>query len=113
MSNQVFSPAVTAAALCVIWASLAMGQAQLQNTDELRRAETLSKQGAQLCNAGKFGEAEHLLREVLDIRQRLLPAGSFLIGTALNDLGAALHYQSRFQEAEALYLQSISILEGR
>lgn len=113
MTNYGFSPTVTAAALCLIWAGIAVAQSQTQNGDELSRADMLAKQGVDRCNAGKFAEAERLLREALAIRERLLPSDSIVIGTTLNDLGAALHYQSRFEEAEALYKRSIPLLARR
>src|SRR5947209_942637 len=109
MSNDAFCLTATAAALCVIWAGTALAQAGEDTTSELARARMLKDNGSVRCERGEYAEAEKTLREALAIRERLLPPTDTQIAASLNDLGAAVHYQGRFQEAEPLYLRAIAI----
>lgn len=54
---------------------------------------------------GRAREAEPLLRESLELRQRALPPGHWLIAASEIALGACLVADRRFGEAEALLLR--------
>jgi hypothetical protein len=54
---------------------------------------------------GRAREAEPLLRNGLELRQRALPSGHWLIAASESALGACLVASRRFREAEGLLLQ--------
>lgn len=107
MSNTGVYLIEMAAALCIIWANVALANEPTQPGDELMHASKLAENGSFQCKSGNYTESERLLRECLAIRTRLLPPGDARLAATLNDLGASLHYQSRHKEAELLYKQAL------
>ncbi len=95
-----------AAVLCIWWTGACLAQTTI---DELARATSLAAAGLKQLHNGNYVEAEHQIRDALELQERLLPAGSMQLGTTLNALGAALQYQSRFAEAEAAYKRALAI----
>jgi hypothetical protein len=74
-------------------------------------AHTLAGLGSVLAKNGKAGEAEPLLRECLEIRQKSLPPGDWLTAEAQSLLGGCLSEQARYAEAEALLVAGCLALE--
>jgi tetratricopeptide (TPR) repeat protein len=56
-------------------------------------------------------EAEPALRQVLEVRQRLYPAGDWRIAQVQSLLGASLTKQARYADAEALLLEAAKALK--
>lgn len=80
--------------------------------DNLSYAQRLVNDGLAKFDNGQFRDSEDFFRRGLAIRERLLPADAWQIGAALNELGASLFSQARFQEAEPLYLRAIAIFRS-
>jgi len=82
---------------------------QLQNAAVLERAALKAQAGRKLMDAGEFPEAEALLREVLIIREDLIPnqPNRYI---AMSLLGASLAGQRQFHEAESLLLDAARTL---
>ena len=95
-----------AAALCIGWTGDCLAQTTV---DELDRATSLVDAGVKQYRIGNYAEAERLIREGLDVQERLLPSSSAQIARTLNSLGVAIQYQSRFAEAEAAYQRSLAV----
>jgi serine/threonine-protein kinase len=68
--------------------------------------------GLILDKMGRPRDAETHLREALEIRKRLVPAGNQLIGITEGALGECLTLQKRYAEAEPLLLNSLEILRS-
>jgi len=64
--------------------------------------------GKTLIDMERFGEAEAILGECLEIRQKALPEGHWLIANTMSLLGASLAGQEKFKEAESLLLEGYS-----
>ena len=64
--------------------------------------------GKTLIDQEKFGEAEAILGECLEIRQKALPEGHWLIPNTMSLFGASLAGQGKFKEAESLLLEGYS-----
>jgi tetratricopeptide (TPR) repeat protein len=62
-----------------------------------------------LQEQGEYRAAESLYREVLDWRQRMLPAGHGLIAQSLRGLATVVSAQGRYAEAEALARKALAI----
>ena len=65
-----------------------------------------------LRSAGRWGEAEVILRELVDARRRVLPEGHPDVAHALGSLSNALKYQGRPQEALPLQQEALAILRA-
>lgn len=67
--------------------------------------------GFALVNQGRSAEAEPLLREILEDMRRLYGPNHPVIGVTLTNLGNALSdLDGRIDEAEQVYLESVSVL---
>ncbi|MGB2901387.1 MAG: serine/threonine-protein kinase [Candidatus Acidiferrum sp.] len=75
-------------------------------------ANPLMELGLILNKTGRSREAEAYLREALEIRTRLLPAGNQLIGASEGALGECLTTQKRYTEAEPLLRRSYATMKG-
>jgi hypothetical protein len=64
-------------------------------------------------DAGDARQAEALLEEALCLRSRQLPGEHWLVGEALNALGAALAAQGRYPDAESLLLDGYTLVERK
>ena len=71
----------------------------------IARSETLIKED-------RFAEAADLLQGCLDIRQKALPEGHWMIADTLSRLGGALTGDGRFTEAEPLLLGGYESMHG-
>ncbi|MCY3003554.1 MAG: serine/threonine-protein kinase [Planctomycetota bacterium] len=70
----------------------------------------LSVLGSCLLELQRWKEAEEVLRECLEIRERLLPAGNWARAYTRNLVGGALLGQLRVEEARELILESAAAL---
>lgn len=68
--------------------------------------------GMILDKAGRIRDAEHYLRQALDIRTRTLPKGNIGIGAAEEALGHCLAQQKHYAQAEPFLLDSFQILRS-
>jgi len=75
-------------------------------------ANPLMELGLIMDKTGRPQKGEVYLREALEIRHRLVPAGNQLIGTTEGALGECLTMQKRYAEAEPLLLDSYKILKS-
>jgi tetratricopeptide (TPR) repeat protein len=82
------------------------------NGGEMCKSIFLFWLGANLNSAGKYAEAEPLLRRALEIDEKILPHNHLYIAHDLKDLGHAMQGQNRFPEAEALYTRATEIAES-
>ena len=73
---------------------------------------TLMALGRTLLRSGRAEEAEPLLRECLETRERTLPAADWLIGSARSGLGECLLAQKKYDEAELLLLSGYETLKN-
>src|SRR5689334_1454880 len=110
MSNYGLSLVGIAAALCIVWAEVGIAQVQSQAAESVQ-ADVLQKEGSAACREGRYADAERALRETVALRERTFAPTAFEVGTALNDLAAAIHYQGRYAEAEPLYRRAIAIFQ--
>jgi TonB family protein len=89
------------------------GQSATDQTKELEQATDLSAQVVKLYEAKKFEEALPLAKRILEIRQRLLPAGSPLIGSTLINLGELYLVLKKDSEAEKTFQQALTIADSK
>ncbi|MBZ5621576.1 MAG: tetratricopeptide repeat protein [Acidobacteriia bacterium] len=75
-------------------------------------ARVLTEYGDFLRHRGRSAEAELVLRRALAIDEKALPDHVFL-STILNDLALAVEFQSKYEEAESLFLRALDIAEKR
>lgn len=80
--------------------------------DSVLFTNPLLEMGFILDKVGRNKEAEAYLRQALDIRRRLLPAGNLGIVKAEGALGECLTSQKRYADAEPLLLGSYQILQS-
>lgn len=73
-------------------------------------ARTAQRLAEALHYEGRFGYAERLFREIVELRLRRWGAGSAEYGMALNDLGDMLHTQGRYAEAEEVMARALAVL---
>ena len=59
--------------------------------------------------AGRNAEAEEMLRQLLNARRRVLPAGHSDIATTLENLATTIKYQGRSEEALPFQLEALEI----
>ncbi|MGD9683550.1 MAG: tetratricopeptide repeat protein [Candidatus Obscuribacterales bacterium] len=76
--------------------------------DQLQSLNSLS---VVLTELGRPAEAEPLLRRVLAIQERLLPADSLETARTLSNLSECLRQQGKLEEAEKLIRRSLPIVE--
>jgi Tfp pilus assembly protein PilF len=62
-----------------------------------------------LQDQGKFAQAEHLQRQALQMRCKLLGEGHPAVATSLNHLATVLQHQGKLAEAEQLYRQALEM----
>ncbi|MHC5002526.1 MAG: serine/threonine protein kinase [Planctomycetota bacterium] len=80
--------------------------------DEDDLASALIDLGVALVELERPGEAEPLLRECLERRERSLPENSWLVDSARSALGDCRRAQGDFEEAEQLLLQAVERLDA-
>ncbi|MEQ1922598.1 MAG: tetratricopeptide repeat protein, partial [Pyrinomonadaceae bacterium] len=68
-------------------------------------------QGLILNKSGRSTEAEKHLRDAVDLREKNLPQGHFMIALAKSALGECLTTRKKFTEAETLLLESFESLK--
>ena len=96
--------------------SLAIQQGALPK-DHPDIASTLYSMGVlhrEFGNTGQrsFGEAESLLKQALEMRERVLRAGHPDIATSLSGLGVLYTWQKRLDKAEPLYKRALELREA-
>ncbi len=74
--------------------------------DDAKLGTGLVYRGIALVHMQRFAEAEPLLRECIEIRQRTLDDGHWLIPDTQSWLGEALAGLDRYEEAEPLLVES-------
>jgi tetratricopeptide (TPR) repeat protein len=77
----------------------------------LKEAESLNSRAVELFNAGRYSEAEPLIKRSLAIRQKLLNPDHPDVAGSLNNLAALYRAEGRFADAEPLYKRSLTIRE--
>jgi tetratricopeptide (TPR) repeat protein len=77
----------------------------------LKEAESLNSRAVELFNAGRYSEAEPLIKRSLAIRQKLLNPDHPDVAGSLNNLAALCRAEGRFADAEPLYKRSLTIRE--
>jgi serine/threonine-protein kinase len=94
---------------------LERGQVQLLASTEgepVVRARLLLFVGEVLTNLARYAEAERLLRESVDLIERLFPEGDLRHIDALHVLGTNLYESSRIEEAKAIFERIQRILQS-
>ena len=86
--------------------ALEIGQSQLND------ATTRSSLGELYMDAGRFAEAEPLLRAAMEVRRKVLSPDHPLLISSLSDLALLLYYQGAMAEALALDRELVSLREG-
>src|SRR5687767_13278814 len=71
--------------------------------------KSLVMRGSDLRDAGRYKEAEPLLREALALAEETFGSDSFETATVLNQLGMVGKYHGHFDEAEVAYRRALSI----
>jgi TonB family protein len=92
---------------------ISRGQSATDQAKELDQASELSAQVVKLYEAKKFEEALPLAKRALEIRQRLLPAGSPLIESTLINLGELYLVLKKDSEAEKTFQQALTVAESQ
>lgn len=98
--------AVSAARTAARWADERLGP------EHRMTLAALNQLGAALNDAGLYGQATPILRRVLDLRMRTLPAGHPDIAFSLNALGFALEHAGYSEEALSFYERSAAMLQA-
>ncbi|KAI1320991.1 hypothetical protein F5Y16DRAFT_417212 [Xylariaceae sp. FL0255] len=60
---------------------------------------------------GKYSQAEHLYRQTLELRERVLGRENPDTLTSMNNLAFVLRNQGRYEQAEAMYRQTLELKE--
>lgn len=81
--------------------------------DEETLASALNSQAIYLYQAGRYGEAEPLFRQALEIGEKTLGVDHPDYGARLNNFAGLLLDTGRFDEAEPLFRQALGIREKR
>lgn len=76
-------------------------------------AFTLNSLGALYCNVREPVRATPLLESGLEIRERILGSNHPLVAASLDNLADTLIQRNKLDQAEAVYLRSLSILESQ
>jgi tetratricopeptide (TPR) repeat protein/CHAT domain-containing protein len=76
-----------------------------------REIERLERLAAEYYRHARYGEAEAVLAQVLNQRQKVQGLDHPEVATALNNLGLVHKVQGRFGKAETLYRQALAIRE--
>ncbi len=71
----------------------------------------LANRGTALQYAGRYDDAEPLLKRALKIRERALGPYHPDVATCLNNLGSLYHTEARYRDAEPLYKRALRIWE--
>jgi len=77
----------------------------------LRLAETAAELGTVLGLLGQHAEAEHLLREAVQLYESSPGPHRLRLAASLNALGAACAARGRLAEAERLYRRALQIVK--
>ena len=70
--------------------------------DDFQVAVTLHKLGACLRDAGRYDEAEKMLRQALEMKKLNLGEDDFQVTITLHELGVCLRNAGRYDEAEEM-----------
>jgi CHAT domain-containing protein/Tfp pilus assembly protein PilF len=84
---------------------------QTAQESQLLEAKALNEQAIQLYNAGRYAEAEPLLKRALEIREQKLGKDHPDVATSLNNLAGLYCNTGRYAEAEPLYKRVLAICE--
>ena len=76
------------------------------------KALKLNNQGMSFLNAGRYSEAEPLLLEALEIRERVHGGAHQDVARSLNNLASLYWEQGLYGQAEELHLRSLAIRES-
>ncbi len=76
---------------------------------DLVRADLDQKMSALLADQGKYAEALERSKRVLELREKVLPAGDELIAAALGELGDVENAWSHFDDAISYYRRALDI----
>ncbi|MBD2102058.1 FxSxx-COOH system tetratricopeptide repeat protein, partial [Leptolyngbya sp. FACHB-261] len=99
--------------LCDRW--LPHARAAIKLAETLQRefpqvvSDLLNQTGYYLAQRAQYTEAEPLLAQALELRQRLLGQDHPDVATSLNNLALLYDSQGRYSEAEPLYLQALEL----
>ena len=72
-------------------------------------ARLLNLTGRYLYERGRFAEADPLLHQALEIREKVLGSEHLDTATSLNDLALLYHAQGKYEQAEPLYLHALQV----
>ncbi len=86
-----------------------LNQLKFGNTPEI--ASSLDCLASLYADQGRYGEAEPLYQQALNIRQTQLGIDHLSTATSLNNLAGLYQSQGRYAEAEPLYLRALDICE--
>ncbi len=86
----------------------------LQEAEDFRASEEdlipiLEGLGESYCNQGHYRQAEKPVKQLLDIRMRLLGESHLKTGNAAHKLAVVYHMQQKYGQAEPLYAQAFEI----
>jgi len=84
---------------------------QLLKRNQLDEAKKLQKRAARYIKEGRYADAEALIRQALETKERWLGAAHFGVAESLNVLGKLYRIQGRYAEAETLMKQALAIKE--
>lgn len=77
--------------------------------DSIDLAYALNHRGYSLSERGKYGRAEPLYLQALQMRQKLMGTEHPDVANSLNNLALLYYYQGRYEEAEPLYVQALQM----
>ena len=80
-----------------------------QKRTQMKEAKQLGKRAKRLVRAGRYAEAESLIKRALATKERWLGAEHFGVAESLNDLAGLYYIQGRYAEAEPLVKRSLAI----
>jgi tetratricopeptide (TPR) repeat protein len=109
--RQACKARLLAALISAAWLGAAPVLAQSSAADAEGEITALLKQVTALREAKKDAEAIQLAQKALSIAERTFPAGSDKLVRPLGVLGWAYYGQSRYAEAEPLFLKALDIRE--
>lgn len=87
------------------------GSVPLATADDLSRFRERVNQARVANQKGLHGEAEHLLRDALDMQTRMLGEHDVSVGDTLLDLALLVSNQGRHEEAERLFNRASALID--
>jgi tetratricopeptide (TPR) repeat protein len=82
---------------------------QLLGTEHPDVASSLNNLAYLYSSQGRYGEAEPLYRQALEMRRQLLGTEHPDVASSLLNLGVLYQQQGKYPEAKALYCQALTI----